>query len=912
MKHIDENNIVEVATTSENPNFPVVMVLDEHPKRPYKAEDSQHNVVVTAGVVGGCDSLMIAGTNADVVTVNASYPTLAEWGGDDRWGVSTPIAVAPTELMDNGDFDDTVGWTIEGGWIIGGGIASFSSSVAGDLLNDFQLVQGQQYRLSFDLPTLSGTSLIHAKTGASTYDQLTSASAGERQVIDITATSAASAGVRCGNGTSATVDNVSLQEINEHVVNGGFAVNVDSWVAQNLGVFVWDSGRIKVTRSLTEFDGAAQTNIPTVNDQVYSITFTGEAGTRDARLRVMDWENSTGPLLEHTESGTFTRTLTFKATSSSISVELLVYLGNGYAFFDDISIVEAHNLVVDGNFTRGGVWTIGDGWSEGSGVASCDGSQASASSISQTIPSAVNDNFVVQYTVSGRTQGSVRSALNIGNLSELRNADGTYTDIITSSSTPGSVFIVADVDFIGSISNVSVQAVTIVNGQWVTDTELLTNGRFEGLTTDWIPMATGGGSTDLTAIGGSLRVTATDASLFNIATQGVPTVDGDMYNLVYTATTGTAAWSDVVLGSTIGGSDIANSDNITTGTVTEIITFKAQSVETFVSLRVSDDLNDGVYADFDGISVKRSNDKVENGEFSTNRVWNSFNSASLSFSGRVLTVTNGSSIPSSAYQVIDTIVGAMHRITITVGVGLYGAKIFVGSSIGVSDLGTITVDSSDRVILEFTATSATSVVHLGNDTATLSASVDFSNLQVYELSSDDRDEWGSKDIPGFLATATQSSGSNAFWLDFETIIMPVDLEVNLYTSLGSTIYAGIMRSAIAETYIDQDLSISANPRYGLAESREDLSISIENSNGSQYYNQRDILRNFSFNMKMSHSKFYDLMSSYDTNGKRPTAWKLTNKDGNNWVVFARFYNEPVGNFNNYQIVTASINLTEVL
>lgn len=106
MKHIDQNNIVLITASSEDANFPATRLLDDSPKRLYKAENENYLATLTAEIVGGCSDILIANTNAISATVIVTDPNIMEWGdGDtwadgDEWG-NTLISVSASTLQNN-------------------------------------------------------------------------------------------------------------------------------------------------------------------------------------------------------------------------------------------------------------------------------------------------------------------------------------------------------------------------------------------------------------------------------------------------------------------------------------------------------------------------------------------------------------------------------------------------------------------------------------------------------------------------------------------------------------------------------------------------------------------------------------------------------------------------------------------
>ena len=104
-------------------------------------------------------------------------------------------------------------------------------------------------------------------------------------------------------------------------------------------------------------------------------------------------------------------------------------------------------------------WNCGTGWSMAAGVASCDGSQTAASNLSENFIGAENTKHFIVYDVINRTAGAIRFKVR-GTPTSNVASDGTYTQIITSVSSPVTGPTTADANFIGDVDNASVKEVT--------------------------------------------------------------------------------------------------------------------------------------------------------------------------------------------------------------------------------------------------------------------------------------------------------------------------------------------------------------------------------------------------------------------------------------------------------------------
>ena len=119
-------------------------------------------------------------------------------------------------------------------------------------------------------------------------------------------------------------------------------------------------------------------------------------------------------------------------------------------------------LITNGTYDTDSDWTKGTGWTISGGTASCDGTNSALlfQSLSGTTTS---DTFEVTYTISSYVSGSVFVGFGSGLVQPsgtTRNADGTYTEILTKTSVSTS-FGFKSVSFVGSIDNVTVREYAI-------------------------------------------------------------------------------------------------------------------------------------------------------------------------------------------------------------------------------------------------------------------------------------------------------------------------------------------------------------------------------------------------------------------------------------------------------------------
>ena len=113
-------------------------------------------------------------------------------------------------------------------------------------------------------------------------------------------------------------------------------------------------------------------------------------------------------------------------------------------------------LVTNGTFDADTDWTKGTGWTIGSNVASCDGTQAADSLLTtSTVPTTVAGKYyIVSFEVTAYTAGNVALQYDGSEVITDKAATGTYSVGVLAGDTTGVIDIVADLDFVGSVDNV--------------------------------------------------------------------------------------------------------------------------------------------------------------------------------------------------------------------------------------------------------------------------------------------------------------------------------------------------------------------------------------------------------------------------------------------------------------------------
>jgi len=121
------------------------------------------------------------------------------------------------------------------------------------------------------------------------------------------------------------------------------------------------------------------------------------------------------------------------------------------------SFLTATEIVTNGTFAADTDWTKGTGWTIAAGVASSDGTQVTDALLTTTVdPVTVAAlTYVVTFEVTAYTAGNVALQFDGSEVIADKAAVGVYSANVTASDTTGTIDIVADLDFIGSVDNVS-------------------------------------------------------------------------------------------------------------------------------------------------------------------------------------------------------------------------------------------------------------------------------------------------------------------------------------------------------------------------------------------------------------------------------------------------------------------------
>lgn len=85
LKVIPGQKISSVSSTSENGNYPDDNVLDEHPKKLWKAANGVDSATLTFSIDGGTGGMAVFNTNATAISASITDPNAVSWESGVEW-----------------------------------------------------------------------------------------------------------------------------------------------------------------------------------------------------------------------------------------------------------------------------------------------------------------------------------------------------------------------------------------------------------------------------------------------------------------------------------------------------------------------------------------------------------------------------------------------------------------------------------------------------------------------------------------------------------------------------------------------------------------------------------------------------------------------------------------------------------
>jgi len=299
----------------------------------------------------------------------SSYSTLDHWFrmGEGKLGSKSdgesnllfdqgPNGGVGSELITNGDFSSSSGWTLDSNASVSGGKLVLASS-SGISYQTLDLDDGAAYEVTFTIENLTSGTVKPYLNG--TNGTVRNANGTYKEIV-----LAGSSNTLVGINPSGTmhIDNFSVKKLtnvgtingariqadggSELIVNGTFDSNVTSWPASSSGTVTWSNGTAITGAVGTDDRGGMSQTFTTVNGATYQLTF--DVISRTSTKWEVYRQSSGGPgtIIEGTDLGSHSTFFTAAATST----ELAFYAkqagtSDGTVAWDNISVKEVTESV---------------------------------------------------------------------------------------------------------------------------------------------------------------------------------------------------------------------------------------------------------------------------------------------------------------------------------------------------------------------------------------------------------------------------------------------------------------------------------------------------------------------------------------------------------------------------------------
>ena len=108
MKIIPNQKITSVTASSADTSYPAVNVIDEHPKKLWKAA-SGNSATLTFEISGGTGGLAIFNTNATSISASVTDPNYLQWETGVAWETGTTFSAVDAVLTETSSLDGVSG-----------------------------------------------------------------------------------------------------------------------------------------------------------------------------------------------------------------------------------------------------------------------------------------------------------------------------------------------------------------------------------------------------------------------------------------------------------------------------------------------------------------------------------------------------------------------------------------------------------------------------------------------------------------------------------------------------------------------------------------------------------------------------------------------------------------------------------
>ena len=329
-----------------------------------------------------------------------------------------------SEEIVNGSFDTDSDWTLSGSNVsISGGKLNFVNATSNSEFAQQSIVApiGKTYKITLDVSNLGSGESIKIRYP---FQDITINTNGTHILYGVGNIANFFRLTPNSSTASFSIDNVSVKEVGQ------------DWTLQA----GWSIGDGVATCDGTNLTQLYQTNVLTQN-KLYKVTYSITSHISGGVFAKLG-DNILGEI--NSTVGTYTEYFNFTQANLSFHFRSSNFIGS----ISNISVKEV-----------GQDWTFGTGWSIGDGVA--ESTALSTRSVFQNLGNAVvGKKYKITYTILETNGGNFKLVYG-GVNGTIRNSVGTYTEIITAtSSSDSNVYFDALNVMIGKISNISVKEIT--------------------------------------------------------------------------------------------------------------------------------------------------------------------------------------------------------------------------------------------------------------------------------------------------------------------------------------------------------------------------------------------------------------------------------------------------------------------
>lgn len=251
------------------------------------------------------------------------------------------------------------------------------------------------------------------------------------------------------------VEILGVDETTELVTNGTFDSDITGWTDNSAagGAIAWNaSGYMDLID--TTGNAIADQSITTVSGSIYKISIDkiSAAGNLTIAIGTTSGGSDVRYIVALTSAASYE--YYFSAQGTTTYLRIVNSAAGTTTQVDNVSCTLSGNLVTNGDFTdtTNKDWNEGTGWTISGGTATHSSGTAS---LSYPATPVYNGEYIVKYTISGYSAGTVYPGMNGGDNGTQRSANGTYTETLTAGS--GSLFgFNPSTDFVGSIDDVTI------------------------------------------------------------------------------------------------------------------------------------------------------------------------------------------------------------------------------------------------------------------------------------------------------------------------------------------------------------------------------------------------------------------------------------------------------------------------